>query len=156
MISEASLQEPTLLFHSPEELEMAINEDRAVVLEENGAFVGFCFWKPCGAWLELDSAYIMPAFRGQFYVSKLFSEASRRLSNHPKFKRAFLFTRVPVIKKLVVEYGFRSGNFFDLPPGVWLKILYHRLRPWRIFSYAKYFRSLARSGPWQLFVFRQD
>ncbi|TSC82801.1 MAG: hypothetical protein G01um101419_488 [Parcubacteria group bacterium Gr01-1014_19] len=155
-ISEASRKELTLLYYLPDELERAINEKRAVILEEEGRLIGGCFWRKVGDWLELDTLYILPEFRGRGYVRKLFSRAKDYLQINPDFRKAFLFTQVPAIRKIVAEYDFQPKRFSRLPWSVWLKIFKHRLHPLRILSYFKYFRELRRLGTWQLFTFERE
>lgn len=162
-ISEASRKELSLLYYLPEELERAINENRAVILEEEGRLIGGCFWRRVNDWLELDTLYILPEFRGRGYVRKLFSRVKDYLQANPDFsseggsapggKKAFAFTQVQAIRKIITEYGFKPERFSRLPWGVWLKIFKHRLHPMRVLSYFKYFRELSRLGTWQLYVF---
>ncbi len=155
-ISGASRKELSLLYYLPEELERAINEKRAVILEEDGRLIGACFWRKVDDWLELDTLYILPEFRGRGYVRKLFSRAKDYLQTNLDSRKAFLFTQVPAIRKIVAEYGFQPKKFSRLPWSVWLKILKHRLHPLRILSYLKYFRELRRLGAWQLFTFERE
>mgnify|MGYP001579980586 CR=1 FL=1 len=155
-ISEASRKELSLLYYLPEELERAISENRAVILEEDGKLVGGCFWRKIEDWLELDTLYILPEFRGRGYARKLFSKARNYLQANPNFKKAFGFTQVSVVKKILEEYGFRPARFSHLPWRMWAKIIRHRLHPMRVLSYLKYFRELSRLGTWQLYVFERD
>ena len=156
LVSLASWEEPTLLFHSPGEVEKDLAEGRAVVIEEGGELVGFCGWRDLGDWLELRTVYVAPKFRGQGYAFHLFSEAQRRLELLLPKRKIFLFTQVPVMKKIISEwYNFKPANYSVLPWGVWLKIVAHRMHPRRIVSYVKYLKGLHRLGAWQLFIFER-
>lgn len=155
-ISQASATEPTLLFHSPEEVENDLAEGRALALEEAGELVGFCGWKNLGGWLELSTVYVVPKFRGRGYSLKLLSLAQERLASLTQFPNAFLFTQVPLMKKIVSErYGFSHAKYSELPLRVWASILAHRFHPRRLLSYTKYIKGLHMVGAWQLFTLRR-
>ncbi len=157
LISQATWDEPTLLFHSPEEVEKDLTEGRAVALQEGEELVGFCGWKDFGGWLELSTVYVVPKFRGRGDFLKLLGLACKQLESPTQFKHALLFTQVPAIKRVVVRYyGFRPGKYSELPARVWLSLIIHRLDPRRILSYVKYLKVLHRVGAWQLFVFHRD
>lgn len=156
-ISQAMWDEPTLLFHSPEEVEKDLTDGRALVLEEAGELVGFCGWKDLGGWLELSTVYVVPKFRRQGNSVKLLLLAQERLTSLAQFRHAFLFTQVPLMKKIVSERcGFIPGKYSDLPFRVWASIITHRLHPRRLFSYGKYLKGLHRVGAWQLFTLHRD
>lgn len=157
LISEISRRESTLLYYSPEELAAAIREDRGSVIMEDGKFIGCGFWSDRGdGWVEVDTMYVAPGFRGRGYALKLMYLLKEKAQKRLVGKKALLFTQVPAIKSLVERLGFVPAKFSDLPAKLWFKIILHRLHPMRILSYIKYLPLLKFISSLQLYILTTD
>lgn len=157
MISAVSRQETTLLYYSPEELEKAIREDRGSVIVEDGKFVGCGFWADRGGgWVEFDTMYVAPEFRRRGYSRKIMQLMKEKAQKRLVGQKAFLFTQVPAMRKMVEGLGFLPVEFSALPGRLWWKIIFHRMHPKRWISYAKYLPHLNRVGSWQLYILTTD
>lgn len=126
-ISTITKTESGLLYYAPREIERAIKENRAIVLEEAGMLVAFALFHRHGHWVEISTVYVSSAYRGQGNLRKLISELERRIRG--KYGGVFVFTTSPRLVEVVRSFGFKKANMFLLPILVFLSILRHRLFP---------------------------
>ncbi|TSC89927.1 MAG: hypothetical protein G01um10143_417 [Parcubacteria group bacterium Gr01-1014_3] len=155
-ISAVSKKELGLLYYFPEEIERALKENRAVIIEENGRLVGWGFWTirngppRRASWLEVHTLYIYPEFRGRGYLNKFFDMAYQRLKDANL--RAYFFTRAGAVMHMAEKYGFKKASVSDIPISVWIKMLLHRLNPRRLSSYLKYGWRILGAWKWDVYI----
>lgn len=149
-ISAVSKKELGLLYYFPEEVERALKENRAVIIEENDKLIGWGLWTIRNGWMETHTLYIYPEFRGKGYLNKFFETAYQRLKDSNL--RAFFFTRAGAVMHMADKYGFKKSSALDIPILVWLKMLLHRANPRRWSSYLKYGWRILGAWKWAIYI----
>ncbi len=150
IVSDISKKELGLLYYSPAELEEIINENRAIVFEENGKLSAFGSWTFHGDWVEVHTLYISPEFRGQGYLRKLFSGIYERLKEVKS--RAFFFTQSPAVAHVAEEFQFKPALYSNLPAGILFRLILHRSQPRRWIYYSKYLKLLSGLLRFKVFI----
>ncbi|MDP2695815.1 MAG: GNAT family N-acetyltransferase [bacterium] len=140
IISAISGREPGLLYYFPKEIQRAINDKRAIIIENDQELVACGFWTRHGDLAEIHTLYVCPELRNSGHARKLIVALEKSIK-HAGINKAFLFTKHSAIEHIAKEYGGHNDRLFSLPTRTLAKIFVHRLNPLRWASYFKYFQS---------------
>lgn len=152
-ISELTKSEERLFYWLPKEIEKNIRDNQIVFYEEDGELAAFCLWNFYGGWVEIHTVFVAPRFRGRGYLRRIFNDVTASLEKRlHEIRGIFFFTRVPAMRHVAQEYGFKTVSYWRLPFGVWLKIIQTRLNPRKLSSHFKHGSEILASLVSPLFV----